>query len=293
MNTDNLLKISKEHRNSVLGLLFLLLVIVLAIFFFLSEGWLETWKELMGYIGSALVSILLAYFLFIFLVSKGDAGLFELQPREITKEFDEILSTAQSWKYKGNFGRYLRGKVLPTLSVRAQRLNVIALVIDPSIKDLCERHASYRGRINSIDKGASHTPETVALQVLVTIVICAWYKTVKAMDIRVFLTKTYDPVRIDSNGSSMIVTVEDRRNPALKVKSGHFMFEHFDMQISSAQDQGREVEIRGMSICELSAISEKDVESVLSSAKLIDLLSYIPVAEVVKACKESKNPYEN
>lgn len=71
------------------------------------------------------------------------------------------------------------------------------------------------------------------------------------------------------------------------------MFEHFDMQISSAQDQGREVEIRGMSICELSAISEKDVESVLSSAKLIDLLSYIPVAEVVKACKESKNPYEN
>uniref|UniRef100_UPI003F7E0E08 hypothetical protein n=1 Tax=Xanthomonas sp. 0924 TaxID=2835534 RepID=UPI003F7E0E08 len=293
MSTDSLLKISAMHRRSVLSVLTLLLVLTVLAFLLLSSGWKETLREVLSFVGSALASIIVAYIIFVKLISKGEAGLFELEPREITKEFDVLISEAGSWSYKGNFGRYLRGKVLPALSQRGSRANVVACVIDPLNRSLCEKHANYRGRINSIDKGVPYTADTVSLQVLVTLVICSWYEKNKGMDIRVYLTQTYDPVRIDSSDSSMIITVEDRRSPALKINKGHFMFDHFNFQVSTVKEQGRKVDISGVSRCDLSAVTAEDVTAVLHSSGLSELLKTIPVDEILKACKEARNPYEN
>ncbi|MET4678841.1 hypothetical protein [Stenotrophomonas rhizophila] len=292
MNTDSLLKLSSQHRNSVITLFGLMVLAVLFVHWLSSESLQATWLAFLEFLGAALVSIVLAYFLFVYFVSRGDVELFELQPNKITKEFDSQLATATSWLYKGNFGRYLRGKVLPELERGAGGVRVVACIIDPRDPDVCRMHAGFRERINSIDKGVPYTQDAVAMQVLVTIVMCSWYVSNRNMDISVFLTKTYDPVRIDSNGESMIVTVEDRRSPALRLNKGHFMFSHFTSQIDTAREQGHEVRLRGMRACRMVDIAESDVEAVMVGAGLTDMLGRVAAAEVVKGCREAKNPYE-
>jgi hypothetical protein len=277
----------------VLALFAAMIVLVLLLHWAISGAVLQTLLALLEFLGAALVSIVLAYFLLIHFVSKAGAGIYELKPSEITKEFDLQLRAASSWLYKGNFGRYLRGKVLPDLSKAYAGLSVVACIIDPRNIDLCSKHAGYRGRINSIDKGHAYTESTVALQVLVTIVVCAWYVSNKNMNIRLFLTKTYDPVRVDSNGQSMIVTVEDRRSPALKLDKDYFMFSHFTSQLDTAREQGSEVVFSGFRNCSISDISESDVELVIRGAGLDVVLDRVAAADVARECGQVNNPYES
>lgn len=289
MNVDGLLKLSTMHRRSVIAVMFLSLAATLVLLWAVSGKLGSVVEALVTSLLGAILSILVAYFLFVLLVSKGKVELYELQPREITKEFDIILAEATSWHYKGNFGRYLRGKVLPTLNRGA---SVVVCIIDPSDRSLCEKHAGYRSRINSIDKGVRYTADSVALQVLVTIIICGWYKSNKGVDIRVYLTRTYDPVRIDANQSTMIVTVEDRRSPALKLIKGHFMFEHFSLQMHTARDQGRALSLPEMRVCGITDISARDVELALKGTGLDGLVGF-SYEEVAASCRQIENPYEN
>tara|TARA_R100001143_G_scaffold39740_1_gene36319 strand:- start:319 stop:1179 length:861 start_codon:yes stop_codon:yes gene_type:complete len=172
-------------------------------------------------------------------------GLVEIHPRTITKEFNALLLHAGRWRYKGNFGRYMRGKVLPTLASKAN-FHISVCIIDPTNPGLCEEHARYRNSINSIDKGKKYNADNVALEVVVTIIVCAWYVANKNVAIDLYLSSVFDPVRIDANDHAMILTVEDRRSPALKITSGHFMFEHFDLQMQFSRQQAKNIKVTGL-----------------------------------------------
>ena len=221
------------------------------------------------------------------------AGLEEIHPRNITKEFDLLLSNAGRWRYKGNFGRYMRGKVLPTLASKAN-FHISVCIIDPTIEGLCEEHARYRNSINSIDKGKKYDAENVALEVIVTIVICAWYVTNKKAVVDLYLSTVFDPVRIDANDNAMILTVEDRKSPALKITSDHFMFEHFDLQMQFSRQQARNINITGLNESNtVAALDANDIEVFLSSIDMSDLCNELGAERILDSCRTVRNPYEN
>lgn len=240
MDTQSILTLPQKHRRTFVVLLIALFAIALLLDWKL--GTLPFIETLLGYSRAIAAAILTSLFLLwvvgSFIPRKKTAeGLIEIEAGKITKEFDKLLSTATRWRYKGNFGRYMRGKVLPTLADR-QNCHISACVIDPNNRALCEKHALYRSQINSIDKGKKYDADTVALQILVTVVICSWYSTNRRVAIDLYLSASFDPVRIDSNDEAMIITVEDRRQPALKINRDHFTYEHFETSMEFARNQG-------------------------------------------------------
>ena len=92
----------------------------------------------------------------------------------------------------------------------------------------------------------------------------------------------------------MILTVEDRRRPALKITRNHFIYEHFETSMEYARNQGSKVNLGGMRCdIELAQIEAQDVSNVLALAGMTELCDRITPAEIVRACREVRNPYEN
>jgi hypothetical protein len=294
MDAERIIKLPRHHKKTFLVLLFLLFVFCLLGARALGLTEREILLEQVKSVGSALITALLGYFLISTFIPTPDSGeIAEIRPGNITKEFEQLLSSATRWRYKGNFGRYLRGKVLPTL-VGRQNVHVSACLIDPTEEKLCEHHAEYRGSINAIDKGRKFTADSVAMEVVVTIVIAAWYAVNRHMGIEVFLSKSFEPLRIDSNDDAMIITVEDRRSPALKITSNHFTYSHFELQMTTARQQARQVNLTGMRKgIELGEIEAADISAVMHRAGMTALCDKLGATDILDACRKSKNPYEN
>jgi hypothetical protein len=294
MDTEKILKLPRHHKKTFLALLLLLCILSILAAGALGLSGKEILLEQVKSIASALITALIGLFLIAMFLPTPESGeIAEVQPSDITREFIELLSGAVRWRYKGNFGRYLRGKVLPTLAGRPN-VHIAACLIDPTDEKLCGQHAEYRGSINAIDKGKRFTADSVATEVVVTIVIAAWHAVNRQMAIDIFLTKSFDPIRIDSNDDAMMVTVEDRRSPALRISRKHFTYSHFELQMNTARQQSRKVNLtgirKGIELGEMTAI---DVAAVLNAAGMSDLCSRLGPDKILDACRQSRNPYEN
>jgi hypothetical protein len=295
MDADKIINLPKHHKKTFIALLLALYVISLLISHFSFDQAINAvFLDQVKNISSAIITALFGLLMIIpFIPNKNKGEIVEIPAQEITKEFEKLLAAAARWRYQGNFGRYLRGKVLPTLASK-NNVQILACLIDPANQDLCEKHAEYRGRINGIDKGRTYNHTIVALEVMVTIVIAAWYTKNKKMDISIFLSSKFDPIRIDGSDEAMILTVEDRRSPALMITQKHFTANHFDMQMQTARDQARKIELNGMrSGIELAQIESQDVINVLAIAGLSEICEKITPKLIVNTCKASRNPYEN
>jgi hypothetical protein len=295
MDSDKIINLPRYHKKTFVTLLILFYVFLLAVAHKVFDQDLKgIFFDQTKYISSALITIFLGFFMILFFFPRKEKGeIIEIPAQEITKEFDKLLKNANRWRYQGNFGRYLRGKVLPSLASKSD-VHVTACVIDPANQELCEKHAEYRSGINAIDKGKRYNAQAVSLEVVVTIVIAAWYARNRNIDIVIYLSGRFDPIRIDGNDDAIILTVEDRRSPALMITKKHFIAEHFNLQMQTARNQARKINLGGMSFgIELAQISATDVVNVLSVAKLENVCNELTAEVIVKACHESKNPYEN
>lgn len=296
MDLESILELPKKHRYTFIGLLLALFVIALLIDWKLSK--LSLVEASLGYVRAIAAAILTSLFLLWVITSflpKRSAvkALTEIEAAKISQEFNELLSSATRWRYKGNFGRYMRGAVLPSLANK-QNSHVSACIIDPNSRELCEKHALYRNKINSINKGKKYDADTVALQVLVTIVICAWYSINRRVTIELYLSPSFDPVRIDSNDDAMILTVENKSSPALKITKSHFIYQHFEMSMEFTREQGRKVHLGGVGYgIELSELKQEDIIAALHKAEMTDLCQKISPEKILQACLESENPYGN
>jgi hypothetical protein len=295
MDVQMIQKLPKEHRKTFI----LLLLLVLVLLFWMDSSLTPEQPKILilqyvRQVASAIVVTLLVLWVVSALfppLSKRDE-LVEIEPKRITAEFDSLLESATRWRYKGNFGRYMRSKVLSTLAPR-KNMHVMACIIDPANEALCAKHAEYRSQIHAIDRGTRYDSNKVALEVLVTIVICAWYVINRRIRIDLYLSPVFDPVRIDANDDAMILTVEDRRSPALKVKREHFTYDHFDLQMEFSRTQARVIQLGGVRQgIALGDLNAADVEGVLRGAELDGLLRQHSAHQILQACRESKNPYE-
>lgn len=295
MDIEKILNLPRYHKKTFVGFLLLIYIISLLIaHFYFDQKTIDLIFDQVKSIASALITLLFGWVMIVtFTPNKEKGEILEIPAQEITKEFENLLVNATRWRYQGNFGRYLRGKVLPTLASKTN-VQVLACVIDPANEELCREHAAYRGRINGVDKGRKYDSATVSLEVMVTIVIAAWYAENCGMEISIYLSKKFDPIRIDGNDEAMILTVEDRRKPALMITKKHFTTDHFDLQMITARGQARKIELKGMrSGIQLAEISTADVENVLKNADLEDICNLITAERISEACKSLKNPYEN
>ncbi|GAB4125766.1 MAG: hypothetical protein Tsb0027_24940 [Wenzhouxiangellaceae bacterium] len=294
MNPETILNLPKEHLRTFVALMISFIVLGgLAEWLLTDTAWGEIATAYLRSVVTATVTSLFVLWVAASFLPRQTRRkhLVELQPTKITAEFDKMLAAATRWRYKGNFGRYMRGKVLPELANR-QNCHVIGCIIDPANESLCEKHAEYRSQINSIDKGRKYDANEVALEVLVTVVICAWYFANSRTRVELFFSASFDPVRIDSNDERMILTVEDRRRPALLVEREHFTYEHFEMSMEFARTQGRAVDLSGMrSSITLAQLEREDVSSVLARAGLSELCDKLTAERILIACREAKNPY--
>jgi hypothetical protein len=294
---DRIRKLPKYHRRIFITLLIVICVVLAGIDYLFLQNPASALHPLSHYVQAIVDAIfvgLIVLWLFVsFTPYDEGGGLEQIEPNRITAEFEEMLKDVQRWRYRGNFGRYGRGKVLPTLSGR-QNAHASISVIDPMNASLCQQHAEYRNSIQGIDKGRNYTADTVALEVIVTIIHCAWYVTRRAIDIDLYLSSVFDPVRIDSNDDAMVLTVEDRRSSALKLTKKHFMYTHFEQQMLSLREQARRVDLAGLaSTLTIPALTTHDVEEYLRRIGMAQLCARLTPQVILDACRESRNPYEN
>lgn len=295
MDVDKIRALPRKHKKTYIALLCMVyLVLILLSFYTFGESVKQITLDQIKAITGALITVLFAFLVVApFLPQISVAEIEEVHPQQISPELEVLLSSANRWRYRGNFGRYFRGKVLPTLSGR-QNSHVSACIIDPCDVELCRKHADYRASINGIDKGRKYNENVVSIEVIVTVVIAAWYVTNRNLTVDMYLNRNFDPIRIDSNDNCMILTVEDRRSPALKIANTHFTYHHFELQMLSARQQSRKIVLGGVRKgIELAEISTDDVRAVVEHAELREVLDRINDEEILKACLRSRNPYEN
>jgi hypothetical protein len=295
MDLEKIISLPKHHKKTfVIMLVVLYAISLLVAHYYFGQQVSDVLFDQVKSIASAIITALFGLLVIIsFIPSKKKGEIIEIPAQEITAEFEKLLASAARWQYQGNFGRYLRGKVLPTLSSKTN-VQVKACLIDPANQELCAMHAEYRGNINAIDKGKKYDSTAVSLEVMVTIVIAAWYARNKGMDISIFLSRKFDPIRIDGNDEAMILTVEDRRSPALMITQKHFTANHFNLQMQTARDQARKIDLGGMRHgIQLAEIGPQDVENVLVNAGLEEISKRLTIQAITAACKSAKNPYEN
>ena len=299
MDIKPILDLPKSHRRTFVGFLLAICVILLLVDILLvSESPMSLQATISGYLqeiaGAILVSIIILWLITSFLPNKHrSTGLYQIEPHRLSAEFEILLADASRWRYTGNFGRYLRGKVLPSLAGRPN-IQVSVSVIDPQERKLCQSHAEYRNSINRIDKGRLYDADVAALEVVVTILHCAWYAANRDVSIDLFLLSMFDPLRIDANDNAMILTVEDRKSPALKLTESHFMYKHFDLQMRYERKQGRKLNLDGFAKRDtIAAIEENDVAAFLASIEMQELCDRLTPARIVDACRGAKNLYED
>lgn len=219
MEIETILGLPKYHRRSFLWLLVAICVILIFIDYFIvpySGSVASMLSEYIRAVVGALLVGLIVYWIFVSFTPHpvGGTGLELIEPTRITAEFETLLQETTRWWYKGNFGRYQRGKILPTIAGRVNAQASI-IIIDPTNRDLCERHAIYRNEIKAIDAGKNYNAKDVVLEVLVTIIHCAWYVTTNKVNVDLYLSSVFDPVRTNSNDAALMLTVEDRRSQRL------------------------------------------------------------------------------
>jgi hypothetical protein len=298
MELQDVLALPTYHRRAFIALVAsTLALLVLGDILILHHGQdvSATLSEMIGHIlaGVTAAFIMTAFLSFFVPQNSRVADLVQLPATEITGAFDELLSGATRWRFKGNFGRYLRGRVLPTLARRAD-VDVDASIIDPRDKGLCERHARYRSEIQGIDMGREYTALDVAREALTTILHCAWQAASDNVSIDLYLTNAFDPLRVDACDGGMIVTVEDRRKPALKIGAQNFMYDHFAIHMRYVFAQGHKLDISGFRRTrDARDIIADDISTFLISIGMDGLCAEIGVEKILSDFRANRNPYED
>lgn len=302
MDEKKIRDLSPYHRRAFLSLLIILTVaLVFLDLFFLGPASSSSriFNSASGYI-QAIVSALIVFLFMItiywyFLPSDKDdiILLAQLSPTEITSAFERQLELAGAWGYRGNFGRYLRGKVLPTLADRTG-MRISVCIIDPTDEKLCEEHSRYRSHIHGIDKGRVYTAQVVQFEVLITIIVCAWYVSTKAVSIDLYLTSVFEPIRVDASDKSMILTVEDRRRSALLIEASHFMYDNFKQQMSYVQRQAKRVSLEELAYhAHLSDLTVEDIQEFFEGIGMHEVWRGVDSDRFLEEIKNVRNPYAN
>lgn len=134
------------------------------------------------------------------------------------KEFCVLADQASFWFHHGQIGRWVRENVLKefvrrsSISPAPRRMTLI--LIDPEDNQVCESHASRRNSRRR-KESKSFTAQSIKIEVCTTILCLAKASARhRQISVKVFLSKTDLPFRIDIADTYGFVTHEDQTAPA-------------------------------------------------------------------------------
>lgn len=240
-----------------------------------------------GFFATVLLSVVVYYFR---PQRENESKLQQINANDIVPNFEKALADATRWIFKGNRGRYLRSKVLPSLSRRTGTFSIEAVFINPFNEDICRKFAEHKNVSILNDQGNDWNVRKVQADLIATLVVCSWYKRFPSLSINVYLNNVFEPIRMDSNFKVTFLTVENKREPCLIVYDSHFLNQWMLDQFILVKHQAIETRLNLISKTSLSDITIEDVKEVCRNLGHENIHNET-LQEALQIAKSNKNPY--
>jgi hypothetical protein len=185
----------------------------------------------------------------------GDASMIRvLTWPEVAATLDEARRTTDRWVFRGGTGTYIRAKTLPDCVAHARRnrrgLLMRLEIIDPTNAEVCARYARFR---RALGTDRDWTLERTQRESYATIVACCWHRQrYELLDVRIGLSQVMPTLRWDLSASSLLITQEDPRKPAMLVERGKLLYEYVYTELGKSLEQVRPVPLDDVRHVELS-----------------------------------------
>ncbi|TRO57616.1 hypothetical protein [Streptomyces sp. IB201691-2A2] len=147
------------------------------------------------------------------------AHVIEIPREEIGRRLDDLLSSTNSWYFRGGLGGWQRSTALPALSnVTNQDISYRMHILNPANEDLCRRYANYRASAGQ--RTGTTDPQSVRDELLALLYAVAWYQQRTRVNPDVSFLSNYSPLRYDLSNAGLIVTVPDIQERAIYAPAG-------------------------------------------------------------------------
>ncbi|MEM1269317.1 MAG: hypothetical protein AAGI08_04630 [Bacteroidota bacterium] len=290
---------SSQHRRVFFAATALLLIVLVSLRIYLSgppaEGQSDSahWISLIDNVLSGLfAAILVGIAIFVFRPRRtAEENISHLNANEIVPAFNAVLPESTRWLFAGNRGRYLRSKVVPTLASQAGSSAVEAILIDPCSESACQSFVDYKLSSNKIpERDDAVTLDYVKSQLLATIAVCSCFQRNPHISISLYLSNRFSPIRIDSNMVTTFMTVENKREPALKVLYPYFFHDWIMYHLSVRKSQSRHISLPSVSARIPSDLNINDMY-IVCSAVGFDKSNKEIIASALRSAKSNSDPY--
>ncbi|MFG2607818.1 hypothetical protein ACGFT2_30370 [Streptomyces sp. NPDC048514] len=147
------------------------------------------------------------------------AHVIEIPQEEIGGRLDGLLSSTNSWHFRGGLGGWQRSTALPALSTVTNRDIPYSMhILNPADEDVCRRYASYRASAGQ--RTGTTNPENVRDELLALLYAVAWYNERTRIRAEISFLSSYSPLRYDLSDAGLIVTVPDMQERAIYAPAG-------------------------------------------------------------------------
>jgi len=252
-----------------------------------------------GIVTSLLVTIIIGSFMYWIQPKTMNNAKIEIEDQNALKEmFESAFSSSEIWYYKGGCGRYFRTTTLPNLAQSAreksQSREILVVILDPMIDELCEKHAVYRSGMASqqIEKNKWDLAKVQAelfATIVSTIVTQAQEPLLR---LSISLCPHYSSFRIDLSDSYAVITKEDRNAPAIICHKGTYFYKSYKDEVILSLNQSNMLKKIKEAKFKISEIQSSDVGNVLEEIGIKhSCLDENMLNRIAKICREKDNPY--
>lgn len=243
-------------------------------------------------ISGLVASIIVGVTLYFFTPKRmSKEGLQQLHASEIAASIDRALEGTSTWFFLGNRGRYLRSVVLPALAKRRDGVfNVQAILCIPFNFDLCRKFAEYKKLDPRDDEGGEWTPERVQSEIFAAMVVCLWYARLPNLSVTLWLSETFSPIRFDSSQHISFLTAENKREPCLVVREGHFYNDWLLSQFNVSKLQSKQLQHIHLQFSSLDSITVEEIKNLSIFLGYPDLSSVV-LEQSLTLIRNNPNPF--
>lgn len=183
--------------------------------------------------------------------------------------FEDALTNATSWDFRGCTGSFLRAETLPRISRNANtravtNIKMTVQILDPDNAKCCREYAAYRRMLAERrgEDGKLWTSTRVQHQCLASLIAATWYHQRGNLEIELGLLDKYSPLRLDASDQVMLITNEDPGFPVLFIRERRRIYYAFASDLRVSMKSSRKIDLEKAPALPL----EKDD---ISSRKLI------------------------
>lgn len=212
-----------------------------------SEGPDDVASQFIGdFIATALAGTALALILQWLFPGPAQPPIVENVPaHEIGGQLEAALPNSRRWWYDGSTGRYQRSTTMPELARFARRDGVSRemhiVILDPTDEDLCRHYGNYRSGVTKSDE--NYSVDRVRIDIYATILAALNFNERDPLDITVSLKKTMSILRYDLNDEGLVITKENKTDPAIACPAASFYYNAFLEQLRMSRRQATKLDL--------------------------------------------------